>query len=68
MKEIIFRNELVYMGYDDDMEPYRILRTGFYDKENHPYSLEIRTSTVEEDELIYDLSLSLIALYFFIFD
>ncbi|MGV0994751.1 sensor histidine kinase [Empedobacter falsenii] len=61
-----FSNELVYMGYDDDMEPYRILRTGFYDKENHPYSLEIRTSTVEEDELIYDLSLSLIALYFFI--
>ena len=61
-----FSNELVYMEYDDDMEPYRILRTGFYDKENHPYSLEIRTSTVEEDELIYDLSLSLIALYFFI--
>ena len=61
-----FSNELVYMGYDDDMEPYRILRTGFYDKENHPYSLEIRTSTVEEDELIYDLSISLIALYFFI--
>lgn len=61
-----FSNELVYMGYDDDMEPYRVLRTGFYDKENHPYALEIRTSTVEEDELIYDLSLSLIALYFFI--
>lgn len=61
-----FSNELVYMGYDDDMEPYRILRTGFYDKENHPYSLEIRTSTVEEDELIYDLSISLIALYVFI--
>ena len=60
-----FSNELVYMGYDDDMEPYRILRTGFYDKENHPYSLEIRTSTVE-DELIYDLSISLIALYVFI--
>lgn len=61
-----FSNELVYMGYDDDMEPYRVLRTGFYDKENHPYALEIRTSTVEEDELIYDLSLSLVALYFFI--
>ena len=61
-----FSNELVYMEYDDDMEPYRILRTGFYDKENHPYSLEIRTSTVEEDELIYDLSISLIALYVFI--
>ena len=61
-----FSNELVYMRYDDDMEPYRILRTGFYDKENHPFSLEIRTSTVEEDEFIYDLSLSLVALYVFI--
>lgn len=61
-----FSNEMIYMEYDEDMEPYRVLRTGFYDKENIPYSLEIRTSTVEEDDLIYDLSISLIVLYLFI--
>ncbi|MGV0828993.1 sensor histidine kinase [Empedobacter brevis] len=61
-----FSNEMVYMEYDEDMEPYRVLRTGFYDKDNFPYMLEIRTSTVEEDDLIYDLSISLVALYVFI--
>lgn len=61
-----FSNEMVYMEYDEDLEPYRILRTGFYDKNNQPYSLEIRTSTVEEDDLIYDLTISLLALYVFI--
>ncbi|WP_353164921.1 HAMP domain-containing sensor histidine kinase [Empedobacter brevis] len=61
-----FSNEMVYMEYDEEMEPYRVLRTGFYDKDNFPYMLEIRTSTVEEDDLIYDLSISLVALYVFI--
>lgn len=61
-----FSNEMVYMEYDEDMEPYRVLKTGFYDKDNFPYMLEIRTSTVEEDDLIYDLSISLVALYVFI--
>jgi len=61
-----FSNEMIFMEYDDDMEPYRILKTGFYGKDNQAYALEIRTSTVEEDDLIYDLSLSLIALYIFI--
>ncbi len=61
-----FSNEKIYMEYDDDMEPYRVLKTGFYSSDNKSYSLEIRTSTVEEDELIYDLSISLIVLYVFI--
>lgn len=59
-------NELVFMPYDGEEEPYRILRTGFYGKDGQPYSLEIRTSTVEEDDLIYDLTVSLVALYVFI--
>jgi len=59
-------NELVFMPYDGEDEPYRILRTGFYGKDGKPYSLEIRTSTVEEDDLIFDLSISLFALYLFI--
>lgn len=58
-----FSNELVFMPYDGEEEPYRILRTGFYGKNGEPYSLEIRTSTVEEGDLIYDLTLSLIVLY-----
>lgn len=61
-----FRNELIYMPYDEDMEPYRILTTYFYGKDKQMYRLEIRTSTVEEDELKYDLATALIILYFLI--
>lgn len=61
-----FSNEFIYMPYDNDDEPYRVLKTAFYGADNLPYSLEIRTSTVEEDDLIYDLSISLIFLYIFI--
>ncbi|WP_437921659.1 sensor histidine kinase [Sphingobacterium sp. LRF_L2] len=56
-------SEFFYMPYDDEQEPYRILRTGFYATDRKPYLLEIRTSTVEEDDLIYDLTTALIVLY-----
>ncbi|MFD2969765.1 sensor histidine kinase [Sphingobacterium bambusae] len=52
-----------YMPYDDEQEPYRVLSTGFYAANKKPYHLEIRTSTVEEDDLIYDLTTALIVLY-----
>ncbi|KGE13549.1 sensor histidine kinase [Sphingobacterium deserti] len=52
-----------YMPYDDEQEPYRLLRTGFYAADRKPYHLEIRTSTVEEDDLIYDLTSALLVLY-----
>ncbi|MFD1769087.1 sensor histidine kinase [Sphingobacterium suaedae] len=52
-----------YMPYDDEQEPYRVLRTGFYAADRKPYHLEIRTSTVEEDDLIYDLTSALVVLY-----
>ncbi|MCY4779723.1 HAMP domain-containing sensor histidine kinase [Sphingobacterium sp. UT-1RO-CII-1] len=58
-----FSREFFYMPYDDEEEPYRVLRTGFYDPEGVPYHLEIRTSTVEEDDLMLDLSTALIVLY-----
>ena len=58
-----FKNEMVYMPYDDEMEPYRVLTTGFYTKDGEPYLLQIRTSTVEEDDLIFDLITSLGVLY-----
>ncbi len=56
-------SEFFYMPYDDEQEPYRVLRTGFYAADKKPYHLEIRTSTVEEDDLMYDLTTALVVLY-----
>ncbi|MBQ0117669.1 MAG: HAMP domain-containing histidine kinase [Flavobacterium sp.] len=61
-----FYNKLIYMEYDQDNEPYRILKTAFFDVDKNPYSLEIRTSTVEEDDLMEDLFTALIFLYVFL--
>lgn len=62
-KKDVLQNEMVFMPYDDEMEPYRILKTCFLDHSGNPYQLEIRTSTVEEDDLLIDLAVALIALY-----
>lgn len=62
----IFSKEMIYMEYDDEMEPYRVLRTGFYAPDGLPYSLEIRTSTVEEDDFLIDLTVALVVLYLLI--
>ena len=56
-------NQFFYMPYDEEMEPYRVLRTGFYAPDQQPYHLEIRTSTVEEDDLMIDLTTALVVLY-----
>ena len=58
-----FSKEFIYMPYDSEDEPYRVLRTGFYTKEGTPYHLEIRTSTVEEDDFLINLAISLAVLY-----
>lgn len=58
-----FSKKLIYMPYDEEEEPYRILQTGFYSKEGHAYTLEIRTSTVEEDDFLINLAISLSILY-----
>lgn len=58
-----FSKEFIYMPYDEEEEPYRILRTGFYDPSGKPYQLEIRTSTVEEDDFLFNLAISLLVLY-----
>lgn len=58
-----FSKELIYMPYDGEEEPYRVLRTGFYDAKGRPYLLEIRTSTVEEDDYLINLAISLAVLY-----
>lgn len=61
-----FENKLMFMPYDDEMEPYRILTTHFYASDGKAYELKIRTSTVEEDDLLFDLASALGVLYIFI--
>ncbi len=58
-----FKNELIFMEYDDDLEPYRELKTNFKGSNGKYYAIEIRTSTVEEDELLEDLLYALVFLY-----
>lgn len=59
----ILHNDMIYMPYDGEKEPYRVLTTAFYAVNGDPYQLEIRTSTVEEDDLLKDLFIALIVLY-----
>ncbi|AZA78334.1 sensor histidine kinase [Chryseobacterium sp. G0186] len=56
-------NKMYYMEYDDKDQPYRVLEADFIDQFRNHQRLVIRTSTVEEDELIYDLTTALIVLY-----
>ncbi|ATL75994.1 hypothetical protein IQ37_09510 [Chryseobacterium piperi] len=56
-------NKMYYMEYDDEDQPYRVLETDFIDQFGKYQQLVIRTSTVEQDELVYDLSTALIVLY-----
>lgn len=61
-----FSRVFMYMPYDEEDEPYRVLKTGFYSKDGLPYSLEIRTSTVEEDDYSINLAIALTVLYLLI--
>lgn len=61
-----FRSEKFYMEYDEEMEPYRVLETYFIDKKGNHQKLEIRTSTVEEDDFGENLFLALVFLYIFL--
>ncbi|MFZ4931504.1 sensor histidine kinase [Chryseobacterium sp. Mn2064] len=56
-------DKMFYMEYDDKDQPYRVLEADFIDQYKNRQRLVIRTSTVEEDELIYDLTTALIVLY-----
>lgn len=55
-------NSKMYMPYDQDDEPVRILQNIFL-QNGKPYQLEVYTSTVEEDELLEDLLIALLVLY-----
>lgn len=58
-----FSNQLFYMPYDDEEEPYRVLVTAFYAPNKAPYRLEIRTSTVETQQLIVSMTAAVGLLY-----
>ena len=58
-----FISTFEFMEYDDDNEPVRLLESVFNDPNGNPYKLTIRASMVEEDELLEDLMVALIALY-----
>lgn len=58
-----FRNEMFYMEYEEDYEPYRVLETYFWSKDGMAKRLEIRASIVEEDEFAQNLLIALLVLY-----
>lgn len=60
----VFTTEMIYMDVDDNEEPVRMLTTTFVDQKGDHYQLEIRTSTIEADDLLRDFGVAVLALYF----
>lgn len=58
----VHKDTLMYMPFEEDMEPVRLLTTAFK-LDNRYYELKVISSMVEEDDLIEDLFYSLIWLY-----
>lgn len=58
-----YKDTLMYMQNEDDLEPVRLLTTVFEAKKGEFYQLKIISSMVEEDDLIEDLFYSLVWLY-----
>ncbi|MCE6988652.1 HAMP domain-containing sensor histidine kinase [Dyadobacter sp. CY323] len=61
MKDI-HKDTLMYMPFEEDMEPVRLLTTAFKLDKKY-YELKVISSMVEEDDLIEDLFFALIWLY-----
>jgi len=59
----VYRDTLMYMQYEADFEPVRLLTTAFITSEGQPYELKVISSMVEEDDLIEDLLYALLWLY-----
>lgn len=58
-----YRDTLLYMPYEEDLEPVRILTSAFA-HEGKYYKLDVISSMVEEDDLIEDLFWAIFWLYF----
>ena len=52
-----------FSEYDNEDQPIRMLETVFKDAQGNLHKLTIRASMVEEDELMQDLLIALVALY-----
>lgn len=59
----VFTTLMIYMDADDNDEPVRMLTTTFLDQQGDPYLLEIRTSTIEADDLLRDFGVAVLILY-----
>jgi len=59
----VYKDTLMYMQNEDDLETVRLLKTVFTLNHSDYYELRIISSMVEEDDLIEDLFYSLIWLY-----
>ena len=62
-KKNSINNEFLYEPSGDEKELYRVLKTDFCDDQDRCYTLEIRTSTVEEDDLMANLAIGIGVLY-----
>lgn len=62
----LYFDTLMYMKYEEDFEPVRLLRTAFVTADGKHYELRIISSMVEEDDLIEDLLYALLWLYLII--
>ena len=62
-KKNVFSTEMIYMDADDNEEPVRTLTTTFVDQKGDNYQLEIRTSTIEADDLLRDFGVAVLVLY-----
>ena len=58
----VYKDTLLYMQVEDDLEPVRLLTTAFEHRDEY-YEMQIITPMVEEDDLIEDLLFSLLLLF-----
>lgn len=57
-----YQDTLMYMPFENDLEPVRMLTTAFFQSGSY-YELKIISSMVEEDDLINNLFWSVVALF-----
>ena len=58
-----FKDTLMYMEYEEDFEPVRMLTTAFYQSDKY-YELKVISSMIEKDDLVNNLFWSVLILFF----
>ncbi|MCO6460768.1 MAG: HAMP domain-containing histidine kinase [Saprospiraceae bacterium] len=59
----IYKDTMIYMQYEDEIEPVRMITTAFY-QSGRFYELKIISTMVEKDDLISSLFRSVLVLFF----